>query len=109
MSKKYNGITYPISGIYLDLNSRGIRDITLIENLKDNSHIEALNLRNNLITEIKGLEVLPNLKIYLDSSEISSLKTVVILSFYHRRIGPIVFYSYPESELDEQLSTRQAE
>ena len=40
--------------------------------------------------------------------EISSLKTIVALSYFHRKIGPLVFYSYPENELDEQLSTRIA-
>jgi len=38
--------------------------------------------------------------------EVSSLKPIVALSCFHRKIGPIVFYSYPENELDEQLSTR---
>jgi len=36
------------------------------------------------------------------------LKTIIALSYFHRKIGPIVFYSYPESMLDEQLSTRIA-
>ncbi|MHA1750661.1 MAG: hypothetical protein ACTSYF_18715, partial [Promethearchaeota archaeon] len=36
------------------------------------------------------------------------MKTIVALSYFHRKIGPIVFYSYPENELDEQLSTRIA-
>jgi len=36
------------------------------------------------------------------------LKTVIALSYFHRKIGPIVFYSYPESMLDEQLSLRIA-
>ncbi|MCJ7649954.1 MAG: hypothetical protein MUP85_15185 [Candidatus Lokiarchaeota archaeon] len=36
------------------------------------------------------------------------MKTIVALSYFHRKIGPLVFYSYPEHELDEQLSTRIA-
>jgi len=45
---------------------------------------------------------------YKKSLEIPFLKTIVALSFFHRKIGPIMFYSYPENELDEQLSTRIA-
>jgi len=36
------------------------------------------------------------------------LRTIVTLSYFHRKIGPVVFYSYPEYELDEQLSKRIA-
>jgi len=36
------------------------------------------------------------------------LKPIVALSYFHRKIGPLVFYSYPENMLDEQLSTRIA-
>ena len=34
--------------------------------------------------------------------------TIATLSYFHRKIGPIVFYSYPENLLDEQLSLRIA-
>jgi len=36
------------------------------------------------------------------------LKPIVALSYFHRKIGPLVFYSYPENMLDEHLSTRIA-
>ena len=36
------------------------------------------------------------------------MKPIVALSYFHRKIGPLVFYSYPESMLDEQLSARIA-
>ncbi|MBD3215334.1 MAG: hypothetical protein GF311_22185 [Candidatus Lokiarchaeota archaeon] len=36
------------------------------------------------------------------------MKTIASLSYFHRKIGPIVFYAYPEDLLEEQLSTRIA-
>jgi len=36
------------------------------------------------------------------------LKLIVALSYFHRKIGPLVFYSYPENMLGEQLSARIA-
>lgn len=36
------------------------------------------------------------------------MKPIVALSYFHRKIGPLVFYSYPENMLDEQLSARIA-
>ena len=36
------------------------------------------------------------------------MKLIVALSYFHRKIGPLVFYSYPEDMLDEQLSARIA-
>jgi len=36
------------------------------------------------------------------------LKTIVALSYFHRKIGPLVFYSYPEGIIDEALSVRIA-
>jgi hypothetical protein len=36
------------------------------------------------------------------------LNTITALSYFHRKIGPIVFYSYPENRLDDQLSIRIA-
>ncbi len=36
------------------------------------------------------------------------MKTIVTLSWFHRKIGPIVFYSYPENMLDDDLSVRIA-
>jgi len=36
------------------------------------------------------------------------LKPIVALSYFHRKIGPLVFYSYPENMLNEHLSTRIA-
>ena len=36
------------------------------------------------------------------------MKPIVALSYFHRKIGPLVFYSYPENMLGEQLSTRIA-
>ena len=33
---------------------------------------------------------------------------IVSLSYFHRKIGPLVFYSYPEGVLDEELSVRIA-
>ncbi|TFF98544.1 MAG: hypothetical protein EU540_07860 [Promethearchaeota archaeon] len=40
--------------------------------------------------------------------ENSYLDTIVALSYFHRKIGPLVFYSYPESILDNDLSVRIA-
>jgi hypothetical protein len=40
--------------------------------------------------------------------EIQQLKPIIALSYFHRKIGPLVFYSYPENMLDEQLSARIA-
>jgi len=37
-----------------------------------------------------------------------NLKTVVTLCHFHRKIGPLVFYSYPDGILDEDLSVRIA-
>jgi len=36
------------------------------------------------------------------------LKTIVTLSYFHRKIGPLVFYSYPKSILDKELSIKIA-
>ena len=36
------------------------------------------------------------------------MKTIVAISYFHRKIGPIVFYSYPEGNLDNGLATRIA-
>jgi hypothetical protein len=36
------------------------------------------------------------------------LRTITALCYFHRKIGPIVFYSYPENLLDDQLSLRLA-
>ena len=36
------------------------------------------------------------------------MKTIVALSYFHRKIGPIVFYAFPKQELDDQLSARIA-
>ncbi|MHA1274716.1 MAG: hypothetical protein ACTSVV_11325 [Promethearchaeota archaeon] len=36
------------------------------------------------------------------------MNTIVALSYFHRKIGPLVFYSYPEGMLDEELSVRIA-
>ena len=40
--------------------------------------------------------------------ENSYLNTIVALSYFHRKIGPLVFYSYPESILNDDLSVRIA-
>ena len=40
--------------------------------------------------------------------EIHYLKTSVALSYFHRKIGPLVFYSYPEDMLDKDLSLKIA-
>lgn len=40
--------------------------------------------------------------------ENSYLDTIVALSYFHRKIGPLVFYSYPESILNNDLSVRIA-
>ena len=37
------------------------------------------------------------------------LKTIVALSYFNRRIGPIVFYSYPKNLLDKDLSVKIAD
>jgi hypothetical protein len=36
------------------------------------------------------------------------LKTIVALSYFHRKIGPLVFYSYPEDMLEKDLSLKIA-
>lgn len=36
------------------------------------------------------------------------MKNICALSYFHRKIGPLVFYSYPENMLDDQLSSRIA-
>lgn len=36
------------------------------------------------------------------------MKTIVTLSYFHRKIGPIVFYSYPKNILDRTLSVKIA-
>ncbi len=40
--------------------------------------------------------------------EIHLLKTIVTLSYFHRKIGPIVFYSYPKDMLERDLSLKIA-
>ena len=40
--------------------------------------------------------------------EIHLLKTIVTLSYFHRKIGPIVFYSYPADMLEKELSLKIA-
>jgi len=40
--------------------------------------------------------------------ENSYLNTIVALSYFHRKIGPLVFYSYPEDILNDDLSVRIA-
>ena len=34
------------------------------------------------------------------------LDTIVILSYFHTRIGTSIFYSFPKSQLDKELSDR---
>ena len=36
------------------------------------------------------------------------MKTAVALSYFHRKIGPLIFYSYPKSSLDKTLSVKIA-
>ena len=36
------------------------------------------------------------------------MKAIVALSYFHRKIGPIVFYAFPKQELDDQLAARIA-
>ena len=36
------------------------------------------------------------------------MKTIVALSYFHRKIGPLVFYSYPKDMLDKDLSVKIA-
>jgi len=36
------------------------------------------------------------------------LKTIVALSYFHRKIGPLVFYSYPKDMLERELSLKIA-
>ena len=36
------------------------------------------------------------------------MKTTVAICYFHRKIGPMVFYSYPEGNLDDKLATRIA-
>jgi hypothetical protein len=40
--------------------------------------------------------------------EIHLLKTIVALSYFHRKIGPLVFYSYPKDMLERELSLKIA-
>lgn len=34
--------------------------------------------------------------------------TIVALSYFHRKIGPVVFFSYPKNTLDKELSVKIA-
>ena len=71
---KFNEKKYEIKDNYLDLKSKGIKDITLIEGLENITNLEALNLRNNQITEIKGLDILSDLKrLYLNENRINEI------------------------------------
>ena len=36
------------------------------------------------------------------------MKTIVAISYFHRKIGPLVFYSYPKNSLDKDLSIKIA-
>ena len=36
------------------------------------------------------------------------MKTIVALSYFHRKIGPLVFYSYPKDMLERELSLKIA-
>lgn len=36
------------------------------------------------------------------------MKTIVVLSYFHRKIGPLVFYSYPRNILEKELSGKVA-
>ena len=36
------------------------------------------------------------------------MKTIVAISYFHRKIGPLVFYSYPKNSLDKDLSAKIA-
>ncbi len=36
------------------------------------------------------------------------METIIALNYFHRKIGPLVFYSYPDGLLDEDLSIRIA-
>ena len=36
------------------------------------------------------------------------MKTILALSWFHRKIGPLVFYSYPKNSLDKDLSVKIA-
>ena len=36
------------------------------------------------------------------------MKTTVAICYFHRKIGPMVFYSYPEGNLEDKLATRIA-
>jgi hypothetical protein len=36
------------------------------------------------------------------------LKTIVALSYFHRKIGPLVFYSYPKNMLEKELASKVA-
>ncbi|MFW9939775.1 MAG: hypothetical protein ACFFFT_01950 [Candidatus Thorarchaeota archaeon] len=36
------------------------------------------------------------------------MKTAVSLSYFHRKIGPLVFFSYPKNSLDKKLSIKIA-
>ncbi|NVM34192.1 MAG: hypothetical protein HWN81_01270 [Candidatus Lokiarchaeota archaeon] len=36
------------------------------------------------------------------------MKTIVTLSYFHRKIGPLVFYSYPKNTLEKDLSLKIA-
>ncbi len=40
--------------------------------------------------------------------EIHLLKTIVTLSYFHRKIGPLIFYSYPKDILERELSLKIA-
>ncbi len=65
MSVEFRGKSYKIEDVngikYLQLNAVGIRDISEIKKLEQQTHLQVLDLSYNKISEIKNLETLTNL------------------------------------------------
>ena len=60
----YKGIKYEVISRELDLSSKNIEDITKIKGLTKITNLNGLNLSNNRIKEISGLNTLEHLEMF---------------------------------------------
>jgi hypothetical protein len=75
---------------------------------RDSSPYYLLLLKDDLVFHKEDFETFAKkLKEILYKKEIMEWKkTIVLLSFFHRRIGPTIFYSYPQQKVGEEISDR---
>ncbi len=92
----YKGKKIDVEDIMLDLDDKGIEDISEIIGLEFLTDLRVLKLNNNKIKEIKGLETLINLEeLYLAENQISeikglkNLKSLEVLHLYDNEITQI--------------------